>query len=156
VAAALVAAAVVAAAVVVAASAVVAAALVAAAADVTRQFPKSAAAGVARAQDGRATPVRPERTTMTREEREELEGLAVLLTRKLAIVLAGENGYREIDCPSCRAAARGIRASRDVAPSVAGCPTCAGTRRLWSKNGKRDEVQRSDRELIALLGKPRD
>ena len=94
---------------------------------------------------------------MTREEREELEGLATLLTRKLAVVLAGENGYREIDCPECRAAARGSRASRDVAPPAAGCPTCAGTKRLWSKNGsKRDAVTRSDRELIALLGKPRD
>jgi hypothetical protein len=93
---------------------------------------------------------------MTREEREELEGLAGLLTRKLAIVLAGENGYREIDCPDCRAVARGIGASRDVAPAAAGCPTCSGTRRLWAKNGKRNDVQRSDRELIALLGKPRD
>lgn len=92
---------------------------------------------------------------MTRAEREELEGLADLLTRKLAVVLAGENGYREIDCPDCRAAARGIRPSRDVAPAVNDCPTCSGTRRLWSKSGRRDDVRRSDRELIALLGKPR-
>ena len=91
---------------------------------------------------------------MTRQERNELEGLADLLTRKLAIVLAGENGYREIDCPDCRAAARGARASRDLAPP-ADCPTCAGTKRLWSKNGVRDGVRRSDKELIALLGKPR-
>jgi hypothetical protein len=91
---------------------------------------------------------------MTRAEREELEGLASLLTRKLAVVLAGENGYREIDCPDCRAAARGARASRDTAPP-AECPTCAGTRRLWSKKGVSDGVRRSDRELIALLGKPR-
>lgn len=91
---------------------------------------------------------------MTRQEREELEGLADLLTRKLAIVLAGENGYREIDCPACRVAARGVRASRDVAPGD--CPTCSGTKRMWSKTGTRDGVNRSDRELIALLGKPRD
>jgi hypothetical protein len=92
---------------------------------------------------------------MTREEREELEGLANLLTRKLAVVLAGENGYREIDCPDCRAAARGIGPSRDVAPATTDCPTCSGTRRLWAKSGRRDDVRRSDRELIALLGKPR-
>lgn len=92
---------------------------------------------------------------MTRAEREELEGLAALLTRKLAVVLAGENGYREIDCPDCRNAARGVRASRDVEPPAAGCPTCSGTRRLWSKKGVQDGVRRSDRELIALLGKPR-
>jgi hypothetical protein len=93
---------------------------------------------------------------MTRAEREELEGLADLLTRKLALVLAGENGYREIDCPDCRAAARGARPSRDLAPPPE-CPTCAGTRRLWSKKGKSagDGIRRSDRELIALLGKPR-
>ena len=93
---------------------------------------------------------------MTRDEREELEGLAALLTRKLAVVLAGENGYREIDCPDCRAAARGVRASRDTAPlETSTCRTCAGTKRMWSKNGARDAVRRTDRELIALLGKPR-
>lgn len=91
---------------------------------------------------------------MTRQERDELEGLASLLTRKLAVVLAGENGYREIDCPDCRAAARGSRVARDIAPTE-GCPTCSGTKRLWSKSGVRDGVRRSDRELIALLGKPR-
>jgi hypothetical protein len=91
---------------------------------------------------------------MTRAEREELEGLAVLLTRKLAIVLAGENGYREMDCPDCRSAARGVRAARDTQPP-ADCPTCAGARRLWSKKGTSDGVRRSDRELIAHLGKPR-
>ena len=92
---------------------------------------------------------------MTRVEREELEGLAALLTRKLAVVLAGENGYREIDCPSCRTSARGARAARDTAPPTE-CPTCAGTRRLWSKKGTSDGIRRSDRELIALLGRPRD
>jgi hypothetical protein len=93
---------------------------------------------------------------MTREEREELEGLAALLTRKLAVVLAGEKGYREIDCPDCRAAARGVRASRDTAPaSASDCSTCSGTRRMWSKNGARDGVRRNDKELIAFLGKPR-
>ncbi|MEW6271283.1 MAG: hypothetical protein AB1689_18535 [Thermodesulfobacteriota bacterium] len=92
---------------------------------------------------------------MTREEREELEGLAALLTRKLAVVLAGENGYREIDCPDCRANARGVRSSRDMVPASSECPTCAGTRRMWSKNGARDAVRRNDKELIALLGKPR-
>ncbi|HEY8518195.1 MAG TPA: hypothetical protein VIS07_22010 [Candidatus Binatia bacterium] len=91
---------------------------------------------------------------MTREEREELEKLAALLTRKLAVVLAGENGYREIDCPDCRAAARAARAARDTA-TPSDCPTCAGTRRMWSKNGARDAVRRNDKELIALLGKPR-
>lgn len=93
---------------------------------------------------------------MTREEREELEGLAALLTRKLAVVLAGENGYREIDCPDCRSRARGPRASRDLEPLLSSvCPTCAGTRRLWAKGGARDAVRRTDKELIALLGKPR-
>lgn len=91
---------------------------------------------------------------MTRAEREELEGLASLLTRKLAVVLAGENGYREIDCPDCRAAARGARASRDTVPPPE-CETCSGARRLWSKKGTSDGIRRTDRELIALLGKPR-
>lgn len=91
---------------------------------------------------------------MNRAEREELEGLASLLTRKLAVVLAGENGYRELDCPDCRTSARGVRASRDTAPPT-DCPTCSGARRLWSKKGNADGVRRSDRELIALLGKPR-
>lgn len=91
---------------------------------------------------------------MNRAEREELEGLAALLTRKLAVVLAGENGYREMDCPDCRTSARGVRASRDTAPPT-DCPTCAGARRLWSKKGVADGVRRSDRELIAFLGKPR-
>jgi hypothetical protein len=91
---------------------------------------------------------------MNRAEREELEGLAALLTRKLAVVLAGENGYREMDCPDCRTSARGVRASRDTAPPT-DCPTCSGARRLWSKKGTADGVRRSDRELIAFLGKPR-
>jgi hypothetical protein len=91
---------------------------------------------------------------MNRAEREELEGLAALLTRKLAVVLAGENGYREMDCPDCRSAARGVRASRDTVPPV-DCPTCSGARRLWSKKGNSDGIRRSDRELIAHLGKPR-
>ncbi len=92
---------------------------------------------------------------MTREEREELEGLAALLTRKLAVVLAGENGYREIDCPDCRARARG-RAARDLDPLLPSeCPTCAGSRRLWTKGGARDGVRRTDKELIAFLAKPR-
>jgi len=95
---------------------------------------------------------------MTREERIELEGLADLLTRKLAVVLAGENGYREIDCPDCRARARATRGSRDTEPppTPSECRTCSGTRRLWAKAGARDAVRRSDKELIALLGKPRD
>jgi hypothetical protein len=94
---------------------------------------------------------------MTREERIELEGLAALLTRKLAVVLAGENGYREIDCPDCRARARAARTSRDTEPDLSSeCGTCAGTRRLWTKTGARDPVRRSDKELIALLGKPRE
>ena len=90
---------------------------------------------------------------MNRAEREELEGLASLLTRKLAVVLAGENGYRELDCPDCRTSARGVRAARDTAPPT-DCPTCSGARRLWSKKGNADGVRRSDRELIAFL-KPR-
>lgn len=88
-------------------------------------------------------------------EREELEEFAGMLSRRLAVVLAGENGYRETDCPDCKARERARDARRPATAGNVGCPTCAGTRRLWAKATSGRMVRRSDKELIALFGSPR-
>jgi hypothetical protein len=82
---------------------------------------------------------------------QELREFSELLTRLLARVLGGENGYVEGLCPECRGSS-GRSTPPDERESAV-CRTCEGGNRIWTKSTPGGVRRLSDRQMILTFGR---